>query len=119
MNYLRLGSMDTVSNHGVYVQPERPLAWRIADYEAQVFVDHSGRRARAVRILGAAMAGMCALWLAGLVIGMAGFSGFPSVPSPVRLLPALARVGTVPGATRRVQARELASDHGAERARET
>jgi hypothetical protein len=111
--------MDTSDKQPVSVRSDAPVTWRITDHEAQVFVDHSGRRARAVRIVGAAMAGLCAVWLAGLVIGMAGFSGFPAGRSPIRVLPTLARVGTVPGATRRVQARELASDHGAERARES
>ena|ERR1700677_3347680 len=133
--------MATAGNHDVYVQPEDRLAWRIAAQEAPVFVDDSGRRARWVRLAGAAMAGLCALWLTGLVIGTAGFANFPSVPSPVRLLPALARVGptrltaldrvdgtrvtalarvdVTRAAERRLESRELLSDRDPRLARES
>jgi hypothetical protein len=102
--------MDTLNNHHVFVQPARTLASLSADHEAQVFVDHSGRRARCVRLVGAGMAGLCCLWLTGLVIGMAGFANFPTVRSPFRLLPALARVDATRATARRMQARELVSD---------
>jgi len=122
--------METAGNDGVYVQPEQTLAWWIADQEAPVFVDHSGHRARWVRLAGAAMAGLCALWLTGLVIGAAGFANFPSMPSPVRLLPALARVDATRvtalthidatrAAARRIEARELLSARGPRLARES
>jgi hypothetical protein len=102
--------MDTPKNHHVIVQPELRLASLSAEQEALVFVDHSGRRARWVRLLGAGMAGLCCLWLTGLLIGMAGFANFPTVRSPFRLLPALARVESTRAAARRVQARELVID---------
>lgn len=111
--------MDTVSRHADSVHPDRSATWRITDREAQVFVDHSGRRARWVRFVGAGIAGLCALWLTGLVIGMAGFANFPSVRSPIRLLPALARVDATQATARRVEARELASARSAVRARES
>lgn len=111
--------MDASSKRGVYVQSDRSVGWRIADQEAQVFVDHSGRRARRVRIVGAAMAGLCALWLTGLVIGVAGFTGFPAVRSPFRLLPSLARIDTTHAAARRVEARELVLARAPSRARES
>ena len=81
-------------------EPELPL---LSGHEVPVFVDHSGRRARRVRVAGALLAGLCALWLAGLVMGMAGFSGFPVVRSPIGGLAALARAGIA-----RAEARELA-----------
>lgn len=65
------------------------------------------------------MAGLCALWLTGLVIGIAGFANFPSIPSPVRLLPALARVDATRAAARRIEARELLSDRSPRLARES
>jgi hypothetical protein len=111
--------MHTSSNHDVFLQPERTLACRIADNEALVFVDHSGRRARWVRLVGAGMAGLCALWLTGLVIGMAGFANFPSVRSPIRLLPALGRVDATRATARRMEARELVSYRSPRHARES
>ena len=44
-----------------------------------MFVDSSGRRARGVRAAGVAVASLCAFWLLGLTVGMAGFSGFPTI----------------------------------------
>ena len=76
-----------------------------------MFVDHSGRRARRVRIVGVAVAGLCALWLAGLVVGSAGFSDFPAARPPIRALPALARVAVARGTGRTVEARELVTSH--------
>jgi hypothetical protein len=102
--------MDTPDNHDVFLQPERTLASLSADHEALVFVDHSGRRARWVRLVGAGMAGLCCLWLSGLVIGMAGSANFPTVRSPIQLLPALARVDAARATARRMQVRELVSD---------
>ena len=56
------------------------------------------------------MAGLCCMWLTGLVIGMAGFASFPTVRSPIQLLPALARLDATRATARRMQARELVSD---------
>ena len=56
-----------------------------------MFVDHSGRRARGVRLVGVAAAGVCAFWLAGLTVGMAGFSGFPTISLRVLSHAAVAR----------------------------
>ncbi len=58
---------------------EPPAAWLTSGQDAQVFVAQSGRRARGVRLAGVAAAGVCAFWLAGLAVGMAGFSGFPTI----------------------------------------
>ena len=90
--------------------PESALPWLIGGHEAPVFVDHSGRRARGVRVVGAAMAALCALWLVGLLLGMAGFSGFPAGRLPIGGLPALARAGLA-----RVELREPASASAAGR----
>jgi hypothetical protein len=49
---------------------------RLGGDEALVFVDHSGRRARSVHLIGALVVALCTLWLAGVVSGMVG-SGFP------------------------------------------
>src|SRR5271166_1390642 len=70
---------------------ESPAAWLTSGRDAQVFVDHSGRRARGVRLAGVAAAGVCAFWLAGLTVGMAGFSGFPTISLRVLSHAAVAR----------------------------
>ena len=49
---------------------------RLGGDEALVFVDHSGRRARGVHLIGAIVVALCTVWLAGVVSGMVG-SGFP------------------------------------------
>lgn len=64
----------------------------------QVFVDDSGRRARGVRILSVVAALLCTFWLSGLIVGMAGFSGFPIVNLPVIAHIAATRPGIVRGA---------------------
>jgi hypothetical protein len=69
-------------------RPESPAAWWTSGRDAQVFVDDTGRRARRMRIAGIAAAALCAFWLVGLTVGMAGFSGFSSIG-----LHALARAG--------------------------
>jgi hypothetical protein len=69
-------------------RPESPAAWWTSGRDAQVFVDDSGRRARRMRVAGVAAAALCAFWLVGLAVGMAGFSGFSSIG-----LHALARAG--------------------------
>jgi hypothetical protein len=73
-------------------RPEPPAAWLTSGQDAQVFVDHSGRRARGVRVAGLAAAGVCAFWLAGLTVGMAGFSGFPTIGLRVLSHAAVARL---------------------------
>jgi hypothetical protein len=55
---------------------EAPSPARLGGDEALVFVDHSGRRARGVRLIGAIVVALCTLWLVGVVSGMVG-SGFP------------------------------------------
>jgi hypothetical protein len=80
--------VDERNDQPVYARPEAPAAWRTGGHDTQVFVDDSGRRALGVRMAGFALAALCAFWLAGLAVGMAGFSGFPA-PS----LHALARTG--------------------------
>jgi hypothetical protein len=56
-----------------------------------VFVANNGRRAHGVRVAGVAAAGVCAFWLAGLAVGMAGFSGFPTIGLRVLSHAAVAR----------------------------
>jgi hypothetical protein len=68
-----------------------PAAWLTSGQDAPVFVDHSGRRARGVRLGGLAAAGVCAFWLAGLTVGMAGFSAFPTIGLRVLSHAAVAR----------------------------
>jgi hypothetical protein len=80
-------------------RPESPAAWWTSGRDAQVFVDDSGRRARGMRVAGVAAAVLCALWLVGLAVGMAGFSGFSSIG-----LHALARAGVNPRPTLRADA---------------
>jgi hypothetical protein len=54
-----------------------------------VFVDDTGRRAHGVHLAGAAIAMLCACWLATLVFGMSGFTSLPGPPASVmaRVLP--------------------------------
>jgi hypothetical protein len=80
-------------------RPESPAAWWTSGRDAQVFVDDSGRRARRMRVAGIAAAALCAFWLVGLTVGMAGFSGFSSIG-----LHALARAGLKPPLTLRADA---------------
>jgi hypothetical protein len=49
---------------------------RLGGDEALVFVDHSGRRARGVHLIGGLVVALCTLWLVGVVSGMVG-SGLP------------------------------------------
>ncbi len=53
--------------------------WTATGLEKQVFVDHSGRRARRVALLGAACAALAAVWLLALVSGSFGFSTLPAI----------------------------------------
>jgi hypothetical protein len=85
------GRLDlaSVNDEPVCSRKDAPAAWRTSGHETQVFVDDSGRRALGVRLAGFALAALCACWLIGLAVGMAGFSGFQA-PG----LGALARVGS-------------------------
>jgi hypothetical protein len=85
--------MDARSDQRVSTRSAAAARWQTVANESPVFVDDSGRRARGVRLVGLAVAGLCALWLVGLSVGMAGFSGFPP------RLPAHARVGLRPART--------------------
>jgi len=91
---------------------ERAPRLLVGRHETVVFVDRSGRRARGVRIIGAAMVAACALWLAGLVMGVAGFSRFPVAKSPVGDLAALARVRIAHTTASREEAREDSTSRG-------
>src|SRR5580704_2840192 len=75
-DHIRFAAMREASQAA---RPEPPAAWSTSGQDAQVFVDASGRRARGVRAAGVAVASVCAFWLVGLTVGMAGFSGFPTV----------------------------------------
>ena len=72
-------------------RPEPPAAWWTSGQDAPVFVAKNGRRAHGVRVAGVAAAGVCAFWLAGLAVGMAGFSGFPTIGLRVLSQAAIAR----------------------------
>ena len=66
----------------VAARPDAPAAWRTSGRDTQVFVDDSGRRALGVRLAGFALAAVWAFWLAGLAVGMTGFSDFPATGLP-------------------------------------
>jgi hypothetical protein len=85
---------------------------RLGGDEALVFVDHSGRRARSVHLIGAIVVALCTLWLAGVVSGMVG-SGFPGAHLQVLQLHAAQRVHPTRGETR-----ELLVENAAIRERE-
>jgi hypothetical protein len=85
---------------------------RLGGDEALVFVDHSGRRARGVHLIGAIVVALCTLWLAGVVSGMVG-SGFPGARLPVLQLHAAQRAHPTRGGTR-----ELLVENAAIRERE-
>ena len=53
--------------------------WTATGMERQIFVDHSGRRARRVGVAGLLCAVLSAGWFAGLVGGSFGFTGLPAV----------------------------------------
>jgi hypothetical protein len=72
---------------------------RLGGDEALVFVDHSGRRARGVRLIGGLVVALCTLWLVGVVAGMVG-SGFPGARPQVLQLHAAQRVHPTRGQTR-------------------
>jgi hypothetical protein len=77
-----------------------------------VFVDHSGRRARGVLLIGAMVVALCTLWLLGVVSGMVG-SGFPGGRLQLLHLQATPGVHAWHGNTR-----ELVSESPAARDRE-
>jgi hypothetical protein len=77
-------------------RPESPAAWWTSGQDAQVFVDDSGRRARGVRAAGVVAAAVCTFWLAGLTVGMAGFSGFPTIGLHPLAHAGLTRSATLP-----------------------
>jgi hypothetical protein len=56
-----------------------PRVWTATGLERQVFLDRAGRRRRLGAAGGAIAALLCALWLAGLVIGALGFSSLPAL----------------------------------------
>ena len=77
--------------------------WTATGLERQVFLDHTGRRGRRVRVAGAGMAVLSAGWLAALVTGSIGFSSLPSLP------PATGRFASRPPPAARVV--HLAATH--------
>jgi hypothetical protein len=95
--------MDIDDNQRVAVRPRPPVASWLSGPDTPVFVDHSGRRARGLRAAGVVLAGVCGFWLAGLVVGMAGFSGFRAGRLATGAVRAAARTGA------QAEARELAS----------
>jgi hypothetical protein len=60
-----------------------PLArvWTATGQEPQVFLDHTGRRARRMRVLGGLAALTAAGWLGGVIGGSAGFASLPALHS--------------------------------------
>jgi hypothetical protein len=94
--------MDIDDKQRVAVHPRLPAAPWLSGPDTPVFVDHSGRRARGLRAAGVVLAAVCAFWLAGLVVGMAGFSGFRAGRLATHALRAPTRAGAQP------EARELA-----------
>jgi hypothetical protein len=79
-NFVRFGlEMDVRHDQPVFERVGAAPAWRTDGHEPSVFVDDSGRRARSVHAAGLVLASLCALWLAGLVIGVSGFSAFSIV----------------------------------------
>ncbi len=111
--------MDAIDDGDVRMLSGPAVRCRIGDPEAPVFVDHSGRRARGVSIVGAGIAGLCAMWLAGLLIGVAGFSDLPAGRSAIGSLPALTRMGIAQGPARRAEVREPKRRPTAARGRES
>jgi len=99
--------MDIDDNQRVALRPRPPVASWLSGPDTPVFVDHSGRRARSLRAAGVVLAGVCGFWLAGLVVGMAGFSGFRAGRLALGAVGAAARTGA------QAEARELASASGA------
>jgi hypothetical protein len=86
---------------------------RLGGDEALVFVDHSGRRARGVHLIGAVVVVLCTLWLVGVVSGMVG-SGFPGARlHALQLHAALPHLHPP-----RVETRELLAENAAIRERE-
>jgi hypothetical protein len=85
---------------------------RLGGDEALVFVDHSGRRARGVHLIGAIVVVLCTLWLVGVVSGMVG-SGFPGGRLHLFRLQATSRVRPL-----RDNARELVTESSAAREQE-
>ncbi len=97
------------AEQGTPIDAERgaPTVWTATGLERQVFLDHTGRRGRRMRLAGGGMALLSAGWLAALVTGSIGFSTLPSLPAPATVLAAkpaapLVRVAT----TRRRRASE-------------
>jgi hypothetical protein len=58
-----------------------PEVWKATGLEPQVFLDHSGRRARRVSVAGVLAAVLSAGWLGGIVCGSAGFASLPALRS--------------------------------------
>jgi hypothetical protein len=76
--------------------------------EALVFVDHSGRRARGVYLIGAVVVALCTLWLVGVVSGMVS-SGFPGGRLQLFHLQATPRAHAWRGNTRELVSESLAA----------
>lgn len=70
-------------------RPQASGVWRATGREEPVFLDHSGRRLRLMRVAGAGFACAAAAWLAALVSGALGFA---SLPGPAPLTAAVVRV---------------------------
>jgi hypothetical protein len=63
------------------VRAPEPEVWKATGLEPQVFLDHSGRRARRVSAAGVLAAVLSAGWLGGIVGGSAGFASLPALRS--------------------------------------
>jgi hypothetical protein len=63
------------------VRAPEPEVWKATGLEPQVFLDHSGRRARRVSVAGVLAAVLSAGWLGGIVCGSAGFASLPALRS--------------------------------------
>jgi hypothetical protein len=62
-------------------RPAEAGVWRATGREEPVFLDRSGRRSPAVRVVGGIAAVASATWLAALVTGAIGFANLPAPPA--------------------------------------
>ena len=73
--------IEGVSTIEQIAPPAEREVWRATGLEPQVFLDHSGRRARRVTVAGVLAAALSAGWLVGIAGGSAGFASLPALRS--------------------------------------